>query len=67
VELDEKVALVTGAGAGIGRATALRRVQTGIVIPLSFRRPSRRSALLVLLGCTGEAPAGMAATAEMRL
>jgi NAD(P)-dependent dehydrogenase (short-subunit alcohol dehydrogenase family) len=35
VELDEKVALVTGAGAGIGRATALRLAREGAAVVIA--------------------------------
>ena len=35
MELEEKVALVTGAGAGIGRATALRLAREGATVVIA--------------------------------
>lgn len=55
--LEGKVALVTGGGAGIGRATALRLAQEGATVVVSSRTPANAEETAGLIGDSAEAVA----------
>ena len=61
MRLDKKVALITGAGSGIGRATALRFAREGALVTVGDRDASRAAAVAAEINAEGGEAIGVAA------